>query len=281
MTIPAAFDAKVHYALIASPSDTDPYRDVVERAIWQWNGGSRAKSTGVVFLPRRWENDAVPVMNGEDGQTVINDQLVRSAAVVFVIFHTRLGGRTPRADSGTVEELQGVAGAGGLVHVYFSHGLVDPESIDYEQQAALDRFKNKFPGLYVEFSTSDQLGTKVRDALDQDAEKCAASSVASSAPGAPLGARLRVRVELGDSPRLIVVNEGTAAAEGVSLELEPLGPYGGAPMLVGDVDPTIEPGEDYSFTLFVFGQSSKECKVMLTWTEAGELKTRTQDVNLA
>src|SRR4249919_2175225 len=90
--------------LIASPSDADEGRDAVERALHAWND-YRSEDTGFVLRPRRWEIASVPVSGQGDPQSVINSQLVDQSDIVFGLFYDRLGSATPRAASGTAEEI--------------------------------------------------------------------------------------------------------------------------------------------------------------------------------
>ena len=99
------FPSTVLKVLIASPGDTRSLRDEVERALHEWNG-DRAEASGAILLPRRWETNAVPLVTGTDGQSVINSQLVSDVDIVIGIFHATLGRPTPRAASGTAEELE-------------------------------------------------------------------------------------------------------------------------------------------------------------------------------
>jgi hypothetical protein len=58
---------------------------------------------------------------------------VRDCDLVIAIFWTRLGTKTPRADSGTVEEISEHANAGKPALVYFSSRNVDPRKINIKR----------------------------------------------------------------------------------------------------------------------------------------------------
>ena len=96
--------------------------DAVESALMIWNR-DRAEASSAMMLPRRWETDAVPLVGAVDAQSVINDQLVDRADILFGVFYARLGRPTSRGVSGTAEEIERAADAGKPVHVYFSAGL--------------------------------------------------------------------------------------------------------------------------------------------------------------
>ncbi len=82
----------------------------------------------------RWELDAVPELGRGDGQEVISRQLLDEADIVVAIFHARLGTATPRAPSGTAEELDGAVKRDLPVHVF-----VDVSAIPRDHDA--DQFK--------------------------------------------------------------------------------------------------------------------------------------------
>src|SRR6266498_1151382 len=114
-----SFDATVLNVLIASPGDTLRERDMIEGVVHAWNR-DRSRQSQVVLLPLRWETDAVSQLGRGDGQSMVNEQLVDEADIVFGVFHSRLGSSTPRAVSGTVEELERGIGRNLHVHLYFS-----------------------------------------------------------------------------------------------------------------------------------------------------------------
>src|SRR6266496_5904882 len=114
-----SFNAKVLVVLVAAPGDTVDARDTVEREVRMWNT-DHCRDKKVMLLPIRWETDAVPELGDGDAQSVINSQLVDDVDIVFGLFHGRLGSPTPRAASGTAEELERSITRGARVHVYFS-----------------------------------------------------------------------------------------------------------------------------------------------------------------
>src|SRR5690348_6954033 len=162
-----AFEARVLSVLIASPGDTLHARDVVAKAIVSWDR-DRTKSTKVALLPQRWEIDAVPEMGG-DPQGIINRQLVDDADIVIGLFHTRLGMRTERAESGTVEEIERSLKNGARVHVFFSE-MPLPYNHDQKQFEAVRGYRSKLSatGLLGTFASIDDLIAKVRVCLDYD-----------------------------------------------------------------------------------------------------------------
>jgi hypothetical protein len=163
-----AFDARVLDVLIASPGDVHDARDAVEQVCYRWNG-ARSSEERVTLRPRRWEADSVPLLTGQDPQSVLNQQLVDSADIVIVIFHTRLGMPTRRAASGTVEELTRMASSGKPVHVYFSTQKI-PHDVDVDQLRAVRAFKRKLArlGLVADFRSLADLRAQVTRSLEYD-----------------------------------------------------------------------------------------------------------------
>lgn len=70
---------------------------------------------------------------------MINHQLADDADIIVGVFSQTLGSATPRAVSGTAEELERARDAGKPVHVYFSAMPLDRDH-DRDQLAARDDF---------------------------------------------------------------------------------------------------------------------------------------------
>ncbi len=227
-----SFEARVLSVLIASPGDT---RDVVEAAIQSWNR-DRARAQKVVLLPLRWEFDAVPEL-GSDVQAIINKQLVDEADIVIGLFHSRLGRPTPRGVSGTVEEIERSMERGACVHVFFSE-MPLPRDVDPEQLKSLREFQAKLQeqGLVGSYASHEDLSAKIRTCLEQDVDNFVPAippGVILPLPSAAPRAILRGRHEsTSRRDRLVVENLGTAAAEDVTVEIEPIG-EGESPVVRG------------------------------------------------
>jgi hypothetical protein len=116
---------------IIGPTDTDDAKRAIEASIQTWN--THIGTQGGQFLhPMRWPRDTVPLQtSGLDGQQVTNDQIVERSDIVFAVFRSRLGTRTARAGSGTVEEIELAIKLGRPCHVYFH---IDPREGDAEEQ---------------------------------------------------------------------------------------------------------------------------------------------------
>lgn len=275
-----SFQAHVLKVLIASPSDTEEARDSVERALHDWNG-SRGEREEVFLLPRRWEADAVPRMGNGDGQTVINSQLVDNADIVVGIFNSKLGSATPRAISGTVEELERTIASDTPVHIYFSDAPVARDSLKSAQK--LETFKKSLQsrGLYGTYSDARDLGQQVGRAIESDLVHLNLASPA----GAPLVSAEPVATVTGRGAnfRLIVENHGDATAEDFTFKMAPLASdglevpeiLGGA---VGGID--IPAHGHFQWILSVDGDTSSSVTMNMYWKERGEKREKKQSLSV-
>jgi hypothetical protein len=161
------FDARVYTVMIASPSDTTAERDLVEKVVHRWNS-DHSWARQIVLLPIRWEEDAIP-QTGADGQNFINSQLVDRADIVIAVFRSRIGGKTPRANSGTEEEIMRAHAREAKVHIYFSE-MEHPHDVDTNQLTKLATFRKRIQetALYSTFENHPQLNERIRSALEND-----------------------------------------------------------------------------------------------------------------
>jgi hypothetical protein len=171
-----AFDCRVYRILIASPSDVDEEREIVTRAIQEWND-LHSYSRKVALLPLRWETHTAPEY-GTRPQEVINRVIVDQCDLLVGIFWTRIGSPTGDAESGTLEEIERVARAGKPVMLYFSRIGIDPGVLDLGQVERLKQFKERTsPNAltesyksHIEFHDkfAKQLELKIRDLQQAD-----------------------------------------------------------------------------------------------------------------
>lgn len=138
--------------LVASPSDIAEEKDVLARAMQRWNG-LHAKE-GITLVPLMYEINAFPVAGGGDPQSVVNEQLVDECECGIALFHTRLGTPTPRADSGTIEEIERLVSRKKIMSVFFDVGSISIETDPDELKRVQDfkrSFSDKVGGLYGEY----------------------------------------------------------------------------------------------------------------------------------
>ncbi len=278
------FDAHVLKVLIASPGDTAPFRDSVEQSLHLWNQ-DRAEGANSILLPRRWETGAVPELDGTDGQSVINRQLVDDADIVVALFHQTLGRATERAVSGTAEELERAQKAGKPVHLYFGTMPVDRDH-DRDQLAALDKFRDSIRalGLYGSFSSAGDLENQVRRAVEYDITGMGLGS--PNATSTDVGASLSARYDFDREPnrrgqmqarrqRLEITNSGTRTAEDTTVSLRSLEDGLIAPTLWNDGGPfTVAPhGGIYSLPVMTHSGTANRVEASFRWHENGMRST--------
>ncbi|WP_324643403.1 hypothetical protein [Pseudarthrobacter sp. LT1] len=273
-----AYNAHVLKVLIASPTDTGEARDAVEEVLHKWNS-RRSERERVMILPRRWENDSVPKTGG-DGQQMINDQLVDSCDIVIGIFNTKLGGPTPRAISGTVEEIEAVDKAGKPVHVFFSNELV-PRGAE-ETSIELNKYRKQFEkkGLYFAYDNLQDLTRKVDEAIEHDITALNLSVEADSARPTPTGAKPQAsHQETRYAKKIRVQNLGDTAAESFTLKLT--GQGGKAPMVTNPhILPTITPLGEFVWDLNWSSAQTGNVLAEMEWEEDGQPKELKQSIAL-
>lgn len=99
------FTATVLKVFLASPGDTIEERNQVERIIHEWND-LHSEREKVVLLPIRWEKSISSEYSTTlDGQELINKRILLDSDILIMIFKSKLGSPTGRAESGTLEEL--------------------------------------------------------------------------------------------------------------------------------------------------------------------------------
>lgn len=288
-----AFESHVLQVLIASPSDTKEARDETEKALHGWNS-ARALREQVILLPRRWESDSVPRMGGGDGQEVINSQLVDNSDIVIVIFNSKIGQATPRAISGTAEELERAVGQGKHVHVFFSDAPVSRDALESAKE--VEEFKKSLEtkGLYGSFSDAADLAYQVRNAIESDLQLMDLAAPTGRKIGSggadpvvayefsreqELDSRGKIRYRTKNS-RLEVTNHGDAAAENFTFTVTPVG-NGELPILDRNATRVMIPARgSFSYPLLQMGGSASVLTLVMVWEEAGKAKTKTQTVSL-
>jgi hypothetical protein len=153
---PTRHTARVLNILIASPSDVGEERQVVEKAIHDWNA-THFSNLGIMLHPVKWESHAYPA-SGDRPQAIINKQIVESGDILIAIFGYKLGTPTGAAQSGTIEEIEEFRKAGKYVALYFSTANV-PRNADRTQLEALESYKKdrQRDTLYFEFENAPSL----------------------------------------------------------------------------------------------------------------------------
>ncbi|WP_162802200.1 DUF4062 domain-containing protein [Ornithinimicrobium murale] len=283
------FPAMVVRVLIASPGDTVAERAAVEQAIYDWNA-ARALGAGVILMPVRWESHAVPAL-GPDAQTMINEQFGDVCDIVVAIFNSRVGTATPRAISGSVEEIERARDAGRPVHVWFSTAPV-PRDVDLEQLSKVREFKESIEGLYGEYADIADLSFKVRQALEHDVHRLADSNkvdlvgplargpAAQETRASGPNARLRAMGRSGQQGEVTIsiTNSGTAAAEELSVAF--VSSSGQELQAHGPQHADLLDGATQTWHMWLSLADTAPERVKMTWYEDGVARSLEQVVSV-
>jgi formylglycine-generating enzyme required for sulfatase activity len=131
--------ARIVKVLVASPSDVDKERKIVEEVINEWNIRNKAeRQLGLEAV--LWESSTAPD-SGDRTQGIINRQIVDTCDFAIGIFWTRIGTDTGVAPGGAVEEVERMMNMGKKVMLYFSVAPISREKVDKEQETKLEVFK--------------------------------------------------------------------------------------------------------------------------------------------
>ncbi|WP_300759207.1 hypothetical protein [uncultured Brachyspira sp.] len=147
--------------LISCPSDIENEINIIKNAIQNFNKTlGDAINTKIETL--YWKDDVIPQM-GEDGQSIINNQIVKDADAVIAIFGEKLGSPTPRYESGTIEEIEEMLKEKKQVFLYFSNKPIDRKIRDREEFDKIEKFKEKYgsKGIYAEYKDDNDFKEKV------------------------------------------------------------------------------------------------------------------------
>ncbi|MET9290005.1 hypothetical protein [Nocardia beijingensis] len=268
-------DGSIIPLLIASPGDVAAERDVVERVVHEWNA-THAIERGVVLLPLRWEVNAVSDLH-VDPQAAINEQLVRFADIVVVLFSARLGTPTPRSISGTVEELDQALRNGVRVHGFFNAGPLPPDAeLDLDQLILLRRFKEegKRRKWWLEYKDLAGLAAHVMRAISHDVALLTGTRRVRSG----MGSFVKFAVEyhlvaretsggVGSFANLTVCNVSDRIAEAVNFEVvaddSRLPPISG----LQNRDSNLTPGQTMTIPLYPSFGMSDMLRLVLRWRE--------------
>jgi hypothetical protein len=219
---------------------------------------------------------------------VINRQLVHDADVVIGIFHATLGSATPRAASGTAEELGSSHSAGKPVHIYFS-AMPIPRDHDRKALAELDAFKKRIGelGLYGSFDTPESLRDQVKRAIEHDLRTL---SIDPARRPKSTGAALRASYSYDREPnnkgrlrntrhRLNITNDGDLTAADVEVNITGNGAED-PPGFLHRVQPfTLPPKGSFSIPLMVYAGMGLSGDVEFKWNEDGEPHKSRQTVS--
>lgn len=165
-------NVKIYKCFIGSPGDTLEERKYCKEVFNTIN-----KTIGEKFNFRveslMWEDDCRPTF-GEDGQDVINRQLLLNEYNIFIgIMWSRFGAPTKRAESGTVEEFEDAykkykENKEHEICMYFNKQDIPQSNMDIDQISKVFQFKERVSelgGLYKEYKGAEQFKENLRDHL--------------------------------------------------------------------------------------------------------------------
>lgn len=147
--------------LISCPSDIENEINIIKNAVENFNK-TLGDAINIKIETLYWKDDVIPQM-GKDGQSIINNQIVKDADAVIAIFGEKLGSPTPRYESGTIEEIEEMLKAEKQVFLYFSDKPIDRKIRDSEEFDKIEKFKEKYgsKGIYAEYKDDDDFKEKV------------------------------------------------------------------------------------------------------------------------
>lgn len=225
--------------LIASPGGAVEERAAVADGLVNWNI-SRGRREETALLPWLWERHAVAKVGGRP-QAIINAQAVDKSDIVVAFFDSRLGTSTGVDVSGTAEEINRAVDMGKPVHVYFSDEPL-PRDVDEDQLRALREFQAGLEarGVMGRYADPADLVGQVIRAIEADIDEAGwARAPRPQQPAAEPRAeltwehdhrreqqgldskgRMKYRTRAND---LVVRNDGTVAAQGLTFDVEPVG----------------------------------------------------------
>ncbi|MHB0926803.1 MAG: DUF4062 domain-containing protein [Gallionellaceae bacterium] len=179
--------ATIVQVFVASPSDVQPERDLLDALIVELN---RTWSTtlGVMFELLKWETHVHPSF-GADPQSIVNEQIGDSYDVFIGILWGRFGTPTPRAQSGTAEEFERAFSRlkgdrhNPEVMIYFKDAPLPPSKIDPAQLQLIQNFRASLPdrgGIYAVFEDESGFQSSLRAHLAALAQKWSSMNTASN-----------------------------------------------------------------------------------------------------
>ena len=162
-------DERVFVVFVASPSDMEPERDVLEEVIRELNL-TWSRTLGIRLDLVRWETHGYPGF-GADPQDVLNRELPDDIDIFIGLMWGRYGTPTSKAGSGTEEEFKRALdrfqqdSASIRIMIYFKDAPLAPSQIDPDQLARVQRFRSSLDdegGLYWNFGEIDEFEKLIR-----------------------------------------------------------------------------------------------------------------------
>lgn len=162
---------------LASPSDVQHERDLISDIAVRWN--MRHGRTKAVFIELLRYETSVSAGFGDDGQSVINEQIGDDYDALIAVFWNRIGTATDRSASGSVEEIEKAIARfksdGNVeVAVYFKQAAANVDSLDLQQVQGIRDLKKRLEtegSLHKPFSNDGQLTLEIEMLFDRLARR--------------------------------------------------------------------------------------------------------------
>lgn len=146
--------------LISCPSDIEEVQ-VVKDAINSFNKGFGRKNN-IVLDDYYWKDDIYPKSN-QYPQESINKILVTKSDMAIALIWTKIGSKTKKYESGTIEEIEQLIKDGKQVFLYFCEKNIKPSLIDSIQLDKVNKFKNDYRdnNLYFTYENENELSNLI------------------------------------------------------------------------------------------------------------------------
>ena len=154
---------------VASPTDVSEERHRLQDVLVELNS-TIGRHCEINYRLLKFERDTIPAF-GEDAQAVINSQIPEYDILICILWH-RIGSRTGRAQSGTIEEYDQAKSrydddpdSVNLMLYFKTSPPLSMKDIDAEQLKGVEKFRERVKeegAYYAEFSTSDDFANQVR-----------------------------------------------------------------------------------------------------------------------
>ena len=173
---------------VSSPSDVAPEREALETIVSELNTTWSGR-LGVFLELIKWETHTHAAFSS-DPQSAINDQIGNTYDVFLGVLWSRFGTKTPRAESGTLEEFSIALNRykqEGMpeIMIYFKDAPIPPFTTDLEQQGKVNAFRKQIGpmgGLYSSFVDMSSFEMLLRSHLSAIAHKFSRSGVVQKIP---------------------------------------------------------------------------------------------------
>lgn len=143
---------------IASPSDTNSERDLIEKYIMEWNSTTGdEEDRNITLRPIRWEK-SLAIRSNVEAQDAIDEDLLSKCDMLTGAFWTKFGSSTSKYESGTEGEIKFFLKKGKPVMMYFLDKPVNPSKLKSTELEKIKAFKEEYKSgnIYRETTLDNQ-----------------------------------------------------------------------------------------------------------------------------